>query len=150
MDYLFNNAEKYGYSISPEDGRNIELGYEQLDKKIGSDFNLKKYSVDWHEYIDFPFEHHVLLLRGYAGKSSGDVIAQRAFQLGGVGPGDMTINIDDTNVYLRGYPVNKYRGQKVGLATMEYRFPIKNIELGGGNTPVLFQTSARCRFCRSR
>ena len=139
VDYLFNNAKKYGYSISPEDGRNIELGYEQLDKKIGSDFNLKKYSIDWHEYIDFPFDHHVLLLRGYAGKSSGDVIAQRAFQLGGVGPGDMAISIEDNNVYLRGYPVNKYRGQKVGLATLEYRFPIKNIERGGGNTPFFFK-----------
>ena len=139
VDYLFNNAKKYGYSISPEDGRNIELGYEQLDKKIGSDFNLKKYSIDWHEYIDFPLDHHVLLLRGYAGKSSGDVIAQRAFQLGGVGPGDMAISIEDNNVYLRGYPVNKYRGQKVGLATLEYRFPIKNIERGGGNTPFFFK-----------
>jgi hypothetical protein len=139
VDYLFNNAEKYGYSISPEDGRNIELGYEQLDKKLGSDFNLKKYSVDWHEYIDFPYHHHVLLLRGYAGKSTGDVIAQRAFQLGGVGPGDMTINIEDENVYLRGYPVNKYRGQKVGLATMEYRFPIQNIENGFGNMPFFFK-----------
>lgn len=138
VDYLFNNAKKYGYSISPEDGRNIELGYEQVDKKIGSDFNLKKYSIDWHEYIDFPFQHHVLLLRGYAGKSSGDVIAQRAFQLGGVG-GDMTINIEDNKVYLRGYPANKYRGQKAGLATMEYRFPIKNIEWGGGNTPFFFK-----------
>ena len=138
VDYLFNNAKKYGYSISPEDGRNIELGYEQVDKKIGSDFNLKKYSIDWHEYIDLPFQHHVLLLRGYAGKSSGDVIAQRAFQLGGVG-GDMAINIEDNNVYLRGYSTNKYRGQKAGLATMEYRFPIKNIEWGGGNTPFFFK-----------
>jgi WD40 repeat protein len=138
VDYLFNNAKKYGYSISLEDGRSIELGYAQLDKKIGSDFNLKKYSLDWHEYIDLPFQHHVLLLRGYAGKSSGDVIPQRAFQLGGVG-GDMTINVDDTNVYLRGYPANKYRGQNAGLATMEYRFPIKNIEWGGGNTPFFFK-----------
>ena len=139
VEYLFNDAKKYGYSISPENGRNIELGYEQLDKKIGSDFNLKKYSVDWHEYIDFPFEHHVLLLRGYAGKSTGDLIAQRAFQLGGVGPADMAINVNDTHVYLRGYPVNQYRGQKVGLATVEYRFPIKNIEWGVGNTPFFFK-----------
>jgi Tol biopolymer transport system component len=139
VDYLFNNAKKYGYSISPEDGRNIELGYEQVGKKFGSDFNLKKYSVDWHEYIDFPFEHQVLLLRGYAGKSTGDVIAQRAFQLGGIGPGDMTINIDQNSVYLRGYPANKYRGQKVGLATMEYRFPIQNLESGVGNMPFFFK-----------
>lgn len=137
--YLFNNAMTYGYSISPEDGRNIELGYEQLDKKLGSDFNLKKYSADWHEYIDFPFDHHVLLLRGYAGKSTGDVIAQRAFQLGGDNPGDMTININDNNVYLRGYPVNRYRGQKAGLASAEYRFPVQNIEMGAGNTPFFFK-----------
>lgn len=137
--YLFNNAKKYGYSISPEGGRTIDLGYEKLDKRIGSDFNLEKYSVDWHEYIDFPFEHHVLLLRGYAGKSSGDVIAQRAFQLGGIGQSDMTINIEQNTVYLRGYPANQYRGQKVGLATMEYRFPIHNIENGNGNTPFFFK-----------
>lgn len=137
--YLFNNAMSYGYSISPEDGRNIELGYEQLDRKLGSDFNLKKYSADWHEYIDLPVDHHVLLLRGYAGKSTGDVIAQRAFQLGGDNPGDMTININDNNVYLRGYPVNQYRGQKAGLASAEYRFPVRNIEMGAGNTPFFFK-----------
>jgi WD40 repeat protein len=138
-DYLYNNAHKYGYSISLEDGRSIELGYEQLGKKIGSDFNLKKYSIDWHEYIDLPFQHQVLLLRGYAGKSSGDVIPQRAFQLGGIGPGDMTISIEQNNVYLRGYPANQYRGQKVGLATMEYRFPIRNLESGVGNMPFFFK-----------
>ena len=137
--YLFNNAKKYGYSISPEDGRTIDLGYEKLDKRIGSDFNLEKYSVDWHEYIDFPFEHHVLLLRGYAGKSNGDVIPQRAFQLGGIGQSDMLINIQQNTVYLRGYPANQYRGQKVGLATVEYRFPIQNIENGNGNMPFFFK-----------
>jgi len=137
--YRFNNARTYGYSISPEGGRNIEIGYEKLDKQFGSDFKLEKYSADWHEYIDLPFQHHVLMLRGYAGKSSGDVIAQRAFQLGGVGPGDLAININDNNVYLRGYPINSYRGQNVGLATMEYRFPIHNLENGIGNLPFFFK-----------
>ena len=139
VSYLFDNAQRYGYSISPEDGRSIEVGYEQNDKKIGSDFDIKKTSVDWHEYIDFPFDHHVLLLRGYAGRSSGDVFAQGAFQLGGDNPGDITINVVDNNVYLRGYPINKYRGQKVGLASAEYRFPVKNLEWGGGNTPFFFK-----------
>jgi hypothetical protein len=139
VDYLFNNAKKYGYSISPEDGRSLELGYAQFGQKIGSDFDLKKYSIDWHEYIDLPIEHQVLLLRAYAGKSTGDVIPQRAFQLGGVGPGDMLINVDDQTVYLRGYPANQYRGQKVGLATVEYRFPIENLENGIGNMPFFFK-----------
>lgn len=137
--YYFNNAKKYGYSISPENGRSVEIGYEQLGKNIGSDFNLKKYSVDWHEYVDFPFDHHVLLLRAYAGKSTGDVIPQRAFQLGGDNPGDFTVNVTEQNIYLRGYPVNNYRGQKVGLMSAEYRFPVKNLETGFSNTPFFFK-----------
>ena len=139
VSYFFQNAKRYGYSISPEGGRSIEVGYEKFDKKIGSDFNINKTSIDWHEYIDFPFDHHVLLLRGYVGKASGDVLAQGAFQLGGDNPGDVTINVTDTNVHLRGYPANEYRGQKVGLLSTEYRFPIKNIERGGGNTPFFFK-----------
>lgn len=137
--YFFNNASRYGYSISPEDGRSIEVGYERLGRKIGSDFNLEKYSFDWHEYVDFPFDHHVLLLRAYAGKSAGDVIPQRAFQLGGDNPGDLTINVIEQNVYLRGYPVNQYRGQKVGLMSAEYRFPVRNLEEGFSNTPFFFK-----------
>jgi outer membrane protein assembly factor BamA len=137
--YFFNGAERYGYSISPENGRTIELGYERFSGKLGSDFNLEKYSFDWHEYIDFPFDHHVLLLRGYAGKSTGDVIAQRAFQLGGDNPGDLTINVTEQDVYLRGYPVNQYRGQKIGLMSAEYRFPVKNLEKGFNNTPFFFK-----------
>lgn len=138
-NYYFNNAKKYGYSISPENGRSIELGYEQLSKNIGSDFNLKKYSFDWHEYVDFPFDHHVLLMRAYAGKSTGDVIPQRAFQLGGDNPGDLTVSVIEQNIYLRGYPVNKYRGQNVGLMSAEYRFPVKNLETGFSNTPFFFK-----------
>ena len=139
LDYLFNNALRYGYSISPEDGRTVELGYVRSTKGMGSDLVMKKYSVDWHEYIDFPFEHHVLLLRGYGGKASGDAPPQGAFQLGGDNPGDIAINVNEQSIYLRGYPVNEYRGQKVALLSVEYRFPVKNIEYGFGNTPFFFK-----------
>ncbi len=135
VTYQFLNAKKYGYSISPEDGRLVEVTYERLDKKLGSDFNLKKYSVDWHEYIDMPMQHHVLMLRGYDAKSNGDLIAQRAYQLGGVGPADMLINSEDNKVALRGYQPNQYRGQNAALATVEYRMPIANLEHGAGNSP---------------
>jgi hypothetical protein len=137
--YYYNNAEKYGYSISPEDGRSIELGYEQSGRKFGSDFDQKKYTIDWHEYIDFPFDHHVLLVRGYAGRSSGDLLMQRAFQLGGDNPGDFTLGVEDNSVYLRGYLPNQYRGQKVGLLSTEYRFPVQNLEFGFSNTPFFFK-----------
>jgi outer membrane protein assembly factor BamA len=138
--YLFNNAKQYGFSISPEDGRTIELGYERLTKALGSDFEVQKYTADWHEYITLPWlKHHVLLARGFYGISQGDVLAQRAFQLGGDNPGDFTIPIDQESVYLRGYEVNEYRGRNAALASLEYRFPIWNVERGISNIPVFLR-----------
>jgi outer membrane translocation and assembly module TamA len=139
VSYQFNSAKKYGFSISPEDGRTVELGYERIDKSLGSDFNIMKYTADWHEYIKMPWQHHVLLARGFAGTSSGDVIPQRAFQLGGDNPGDTTIPVDDLAVYLRGYPINAFRGRNAALASLEYRFPITNIESGFGTAPIFLR-----------
>ncbi len=139
VTYKFNNAEQLRLSISPENGRTIELGYERLDRALGSDFNVSKYTADWHEYVDFPWQHHVLLARAFYGTSSGDIIPQRAFQLGGDNPGDSTIPVDSQAIFLRGYPINAFLGQKAALASLEYRFPIENIENGWGNAPIFFR-----------
>jgi WD40 repeat protein len=139
VSYQFNNAHQYAFSISPENGRTVQLGYEKLDRSLGSDFTVSKYTVDWHEYIDFPWEHHVLLARVFGGTSHGDVIPQRAFQLGGDNPGNTTIPVDDEVVYLRGYPLNAFRGQKAALAGLEYRFPVRNIESGYSTTPIFLR-----------
>ncbi len=138
-DYVFNNAKRYGFSISPEDGRTIDVGFKQYDKSLGSDFNIAKYSADWHEYIGFPWKHHVLQARAFAGTSRGDVIPQGAFQVGGDNPGDTTLRVDDESIYLRGYRINAFRGRKAGLASLEYRFPIKDVELGWSSTPVFLR-----------
>ncbi len=137
--YLFNNSRQYGFSISPEDGRTIDVGYQQYDKALGSDFNIKKYTADWHEYIDFPWKHHVLQARAFAGTSTGEVIPQGAFQVGGDNPGDTLIQVDDESIYLRGYPINAFRGRKAGLASLEYRFPIEEIELGWSSAPIFLR-----------
>ncbi len=137
--YLFNNAKQYGFSISPEDGRTIEVGYKRYDKSIGSDFDITKYTADWHEFINFPWKHHVLQVRAFAGNSAGDVMPQGAFQVGGDNPGDTLIQVDDEAVYLRGYRINEFRGRKAALASLEYRFPIKDIELGWSSTPLFLR-----------
>ena len=137
--YLFNSAKQYGFSVSPEDGRTLELGYERFAKSLGGDFDITKYTADLHEYINFPWKHHVLLARAFGGTSAGDIIPQGAFQLGGDNPGDTTIPIDNGSVFLRGYPINSFRGSKAALASLEYRFPIKNIETGWSTAPVFFR-----------
>ncbi len=139
--YLFNNSRKYGYSASQENGRAFALGYERFDKSLGSDYAYYKFTADWHEFIDLPKNHHVLLARAFVGTSNGDSIpaAQRVFQIGGYNPGDVGIFINSPNVYLRGYPTNSVRGQKAGLAMLEYRFPIRNVEHGWDSKPVFMK-----------
>ncbi len=139
VSYLFNSAQRYSFSISPEYGRTIELGCERFDKSLGSDFELNKYTADWHEYINMPWRHHVLLARAFAGTSTGQVTPQGAFALGGDNPGDITISLDEQNVYLRGYPANSFRGQKAALMSLEYRFPVENLEKGLDTKPIFFR-----------
>lgn len=58
----------------------------------------------------------------------------------------MTIHIEDKNVYLRGYQANQYRGQKAGLTTVEYRFQIRNLQVGCGNSPLFLKQLHRAAF----
>ena len=108
--YLFNNAQRYSFSISPEDGRTIELGYERFDTSIGSDLELNKYTADWHEYINFPWPHHVLQVRAFAGTSTGQRFPQSAFQLGGDMPGDVTLSINDRHGLSSRIPLGRVPG----------------------------------------
>jgi len=137
--YVYNSAKEYGFSISPEDGRTLDLGHERLGRGFGSDFSVSKYTADWREYLGLPFPHQVLLARVFYGTSRGDVLPQRAFQLGGDDPGNATIPVATEDVHLRGYPVSAFRGQKAGLATLEYRFPIRNLERGWSSTPFFLR-----------
>jgi hypothetical protein len=64
---------------------------------------------------------------------------QGAFQLGGDMPGDVTLSIDDRDVYLRGYAFGEFRGRRAGLVSLEYRLPLANIERGTGQGPFFFR-----------
>jgi Tol biopolymer transport system component len=139
LSYLYNNAHQYGFSISPEDGQTLELGYERFDKSLGSDFEFDKYTADLHEYLNFPWKHQVLVVRAFGGISTGRPLPQGAFALGGDSPGDVTLAVDEQSVYLRGYPENSFRGRKAGLASLEYRFPLINIERGAGQAPFFLR-----------
>jgi Tol biopolymer transport system component len=139
LRWLFSNAQRYGFSISQEEGRTIGLSYEQTFEDLGSDFNLRRYLGDWREYIRLPFRHHVLALRLQGGFAEGERMEQRAFQLGGSSGGSSLLQTDDEEIFLRGYPPREFRGQRVAAGSLEYRLPIWNIERGRGTWPFFFQ-----------
>lgn len=139
LSWLFNDAERYRYSISPENGRTVVLGIERFQPAFGSEATFTRYTGDWIEYLALPRRHHVLQARVFAGVSTGKAPAQGAYQLGGDNAGDVTHTLDDRTVHLRGYPANAFHGEDAVLASLEYRFPVLNIERGPGSAPFFLR-----------
>ena len=140
LAYSFANSVRPPKAISPEAGRSLILATQYSAPALGSDFSQRKYTLDWHEYTTLPWgTHQVLATRFFGGLAQGDLLAQRAFQVGGDSLGDLLQGLDDENLSLRGYPLNALRGQRVLLAGTEYRFPLRNIEEGIGNGPLYFR-----------
>jgi outer membrane protein assembly factor BamA len=141
VGWIYSSTKNYGFSISLEEGRLISLAFEREDQRLQSDFDVSKYIADWHEYVNLPIPHQVLALRLAGTFATGDLLAQRAFQLGGQSNvlGMPIVTIDQDDLLIRGFPVREFRGQRAALASIEYRFPIANIEQGPGTLPIFLE-----------
>ncbi len=139
LAWLFADTVRPPRGISPDQGRRLQLAAEASSRDLGSDFSRRKYTLDWHEFISFPWKHHVLATRLFGGLAEGDVLAQRAFKVGGDVWGDFLQGLDGEYLPLRGYKVNAFRGQRAVLASLEYRFPLANFERGPGNGFFFFR-----------
>ena len=129
----FDNALRYPYSISSEEGRRISLLYRRFDRSLGSDQDLSEYSARYQEFLRLPtaaLEHQILYLRLSGALADGDLqFGQQAFQIGGV-PSDL-------NPYpLRGYPERSVTGKYVATGTLEYRVPFSYPLRGFGTFPA--------------
>ncbi len=93
---------------NPMEGGRLEFTGEVAG--LGGDFNYQKASVEDQRY--FKIGHaQVIALRGQLGAGFGDMSYFNKFRIGG-------------QTTLRGYRDDQFRGKKMGLFTVEYRFPI--------------------------
>jgi len=134
--YSYSDAEKYGLSISPEQGNALSFSYEYADAFLSGNYIFNKWLFDARKYIPLPSLHHVLALRLVAGHSSKNMLDLENFQLGGHLSANNLANIDVNNFALRGYPINSFKGNNLASASFEYRFPIANIERGLKQGPL--------------
>jgi hypothetical protein len=132
LGYSYSDAEKYGFSISPELGNSFSLTYEHADKALGGDYTFDKLIFDGRKFIPLPSLHQVLALRLVAGVSSSSILEsgldEEKFKLGGNYSADNLSNIDANTFSLRGYKPATLEGNNLILTSLEYRFPITNIE----------------------
>ena len=139
---FFNNSREYPFSISPEHGVLANLDYENLSRGLGSDRSLQTMRGDVRGYITIPYAsaplgRHVLALRAAGGRNSGQFLLQRQLRVGGDSFGELT-TLDIRNFPVRGFDEGTLRGSSATIGSIEYRFPIYEIDRGPTLWPIFF------------
>ena len=94
---------------NPTTGNKVNLSLEVGN--FGSDFNFQKASIEHQHYRPAGDHNQIWALRGMYGYARGDMTEFNQFRLGGQGS-------------LRGYRDDQFRGNRMILGSLEYRFPL--------------------------
>ena len=94
---------------NPTDGNKVNLSLEVGN--FGGDFNFQKVSLEHQHYQKAGDHDQIWAIRGMVGYARGDTTEFNQFRLGGQGS-------------LRGYRDDQFRGDRLLLGSVEYRFPL--------------------------
>ncbi len=141
LSWSYSDVERYGYDISPSNGRALGFALSVFDPLIGS--TLRGVELTWffRQFIRMPWlQHHVLAFHYTGGIAGGDLRGRGSFGIGGFGavtPVDGLLNgVILGGIALRGYPAFDRSGNQYHLAQLEYRFPLFRINHGLWTLPV--------------
>jgi hypothetical protein len=145
----WDDSDQLPRSVSRTKGREARLLAESSDA-FTSDFSGKVYTLDWREFVALPGEH-VLALRYVRGQGE---MGSRPFALGGESPdqpdplGMATGLFHQRDYPLRGYPegLDRLVGERMELASAEWRFPLARIERAWRRPPFGVQQLAGALF----
>ncbi len=145
--WTFTSAQRYGYSISQTDGVTAAVTAELLRPAVGSDGRADAFTADLRAYLPLGLPHGVLALRAAAAASTGDDQVQRRFRLGGVG-GNPAIGVfgSDAVSLLRGFQNDVFLGDRVAVANVEARVPLRSVQRGWGTWPLFVRTVHAAAF----
>ncbi|MCB9637299.1 MAG: PD40 domain-containing protein [Myxococcales bacterium] len=143
FDYVYNNARRFGRSISTEIGRTIRLSAQLQHPYIGSIATSWQTTASWDEYIPLPWLQHVMALHLEGGIGRTNFRARPLFYMGGIPAQDIVQALISgfraANRYLRGYDAFRFSGDTYGLFKFEYRLPIVEIERGLDTAPFFLR-----------
>jgi hypothetical protein len=149
--WSYSDIERYGYDISPSDGRALGFTVGFAHPLIGSQYQTVELSWFIRQYLRMPWqEHHVLAIYYAGGITGGDVRRRGTFAVGGfpeVTPIDGLLNgVILGGAALRGYPAFDHSGSQYHLASAEYRFPIYRFNRGIETLPVYLNRVSAAAF----
>jgi len=140
----FSDAERFVRSISPEEGRTLNLAAVLATRALGSDYQLGSVRAGITQYLPFPLPRHgVLALHLAGGAANGSIGTTAPFELGGPVQLDLLSLLLGTALLspdeLRGYPPGWLQGTGFVLGNAEFRFPIAAPEIGHTTWPVFLR-----------
>jgi len=135
----YSNTHSWGYSISGQDGRAMQLTLQLSDPAIGGKYRTAEVTWYWAEYFTPPWAKlHALALLYSGGVGIGD--KRTFFGLGGFVEQDVVRSLflrrQQCCFFLRGYDANSLGGDQFHLASAEYRLPLLTLENGYATFPV--------------
>ena len=135
---VYGDIEKYPASISSEKGRKLRTSLTITNRRLGGGTNNEQevFAGDYREYLNLPWQNHVLAFRTSGGILWGDAPVQGTFTLGGA-LGEGAFGGGDSLYYfpLRGIPIASLSRSRALLFSTEYRIPLLSPQRGLGTTP---------------
>ncbi|HEX3695064.1 MAG TPA: hypothetical protein VH374_06700 [Polyangia bacterium] len=139
LSWSFSNAHSWPYSISPQEGRRLQLTLSVSSPSLGSKFTTTELNWLWVEYLSPPWSKlQALALLYSGGVGIGD--KRSGFAIGGFTDQDLVrslfLNRHQCCLFLRGYQPDSFSGDQYHLFSAEFRSPLLRIERGYGTFPL--------------
>ncbi len=138
LGYSYSSLEWYAASVGYERGFFVNANLDVSDPRLGGELEGVSTSVQTGGYLPlWPRAQHVLALRLSLAASQGR--AGAIWGLGGLQQTDLLNallrNQGVSRFGLRGYPSARFRGRRLVLGQVEYRFPLLTVDRGISTLP---------------
>ncbi len=140
----YNLLERYAYSVSTERGISLSGNVALRHPSLGSDYRSLSVGYGVQGFLPIPLlEQHVLSFSLLGSVIRSNFRDQAFYSLGG----NSLQNVFQSAVFqgssstlvVRGYPVNVQQGRKYLLSSLQWRFPLLDLERGFSTAPLYFR-----------
>jgi Tol biopolymer transport system component len=150
LDWFYSHTEQYRDSVSTERGVAASVRLRLADRTILSDVEIREFIVDFRAFQPVPgLSNHVMAAYLNGGAALDDRPGSRFFMGGFVNRSvlqDAFSGQRSGGGVLRGFPVAHVVGDALASGTLEYRFPLLEVEQGVETLPAFIDRINGCVF----
>jgi hypothetical protein len=139
--WLHDSRREFGYSISSEEGFQVETAIEGTRSALGSDGDATAAILDARLFQRLFQRHTVLAGRAAFAGAWGDANVTRVFAAGGAGPAIAAFDFGRDSIgLLRGFGADDLVGSHAAVVNVDLRFPLGYLQRGLGSWPIFFRS----------